>query len=228
MSRRSLPLVFSCEHARNAVPTRLEPAFRGHEAVLASHRGWDPGALEVAQRLARYFTAPLVAGRYSRLVIDLNRSPHHPHLFSSWTRDLDRATRDWLREVHARHWAEVSRRLVALARTGRVVHVALHSFTPELDGVVRNAEIGLLYDPGRASELDLARRLAQQLTRNDCRVRRNYPYRGVADGLPTALRRRFGPSYVGLEFELNQAFVLELGLGEVAHRVRTALAAALA
>jgi hypothetical protein len=40
------------------------------------------------------------------------------------------------------------------------------------------------------------------------RVRRNYPYRGQADGLPTWLRRKFPDrAYVGLEFELNQALV---------------------
>jgi predicted N-formylglutamate amidohydrolase len=45
------------------------------------------------------------------------------------------------------------------------------------------------------------RMLAPQL-----RVRRNYPYKGVADGLPTWLRHRFvDASYVGVELEINQA-----------------------
>ena len=39
-------------------------------------------------------------------------------------------------------------------------------------------------------------------------MRRNYPYRGRADGLPTWLRRKFPDrAYVGVEFELNQALV---------------------
>jgi hypothetical protein len=37
------------------------------------------------------------------------------------------------------------------------------------------------------------------------RVRRNYPYRGVADGFTTALRRRFPADlYLGIELEVNQ------------------------
>jgi predicted N-formylglutamate amidohydrolase len=34
----------------------------------------------------------------------------------------------------------------------------VHSFTPALRGVRRNADLGLLYDPARAGELALARR----------------------------------------------------------------------
>jgi len=40
------------------------------------------------------------------------------------------------------------------------------------------------------------------------RLRRNAPYRGVSDGLPTTLRRRFGNRYLGMELEVNQRFVL--------------------
>jgi len=40
------------------------------------------------------------------------------------------------------------------------------------------------------------------------RVRRNYPYRGAADGLTTHLRRQLGPRYLGVELEINQALLL--------------------
>jgi hypothetical protein len=33
-------------------------------------------------------------------------------------------------------------------------------------------------------------------------VRRNYPYKGIADGHVTALRRTFGPRYSGIELEV--------------------------
>ena len=40
-------------------------------------------------------------------------------------------------------------------------------------------------------------------------VRRNYPYRGYADGLTTSLRRRFpDPAYAGVEIEVNQKYPL--------------------
>ena len=60
------------------------------------------------------------------------------------------------------------------------------------------------------------------------RVRRNAPYRGVSDGLPTALRRLYpADRYVGFEMEFNQA-LLKRGpfpARAVARALRTALTA---
>ncbi len=228
MAGGGLPLLVTCEHASHAVPAALTSQFVGAQDILRSHRGWDPFALEVARRLAREFSVPLIAGRYSRLVVDLNRSPHHRGVFSPWTRALDEGRKQRLRKLHAAHWARVSDAASALLeRHGRAVHVAVHSFTPVLDGERRNADIGLLYDPRRRSELALARQLREQLATPDCRVRRNYPYRGVADGLPTALRARLGPAYAGLELELNQAFARRHGVPDVTDRVFRALCVSL-
>ena len=33
-----------------------------------------------------------------------------------------------------------------------MIHLSSHSFTPELDGKVRKADIGLIYDPARQRE----------------------------------------------------------------------------
>ena len=96
------------------------------------------------------------------------------------------------------------------AQGRRVVHIAVHSFTDVLDDQVRNADIGLLYDPARPGERALCKRWEQILRELDpaLRVRRNYPYRGNADGLATWLRREFpDASYVGVELELNQALL---------------------
>jgi hypothetical protein len=100
--------------------------------------------------------------------------------------------------------------LRALLALGSVTHLSIHSFTPALDGTPRTCDIGLLYDPRRAGEQALALRLQAALATvaPQWRVRRNYPYRGAADGHATLLRRRFGPrSYVALEIEFNQALL---------------------
>ena len=89
-------------------------------------------------------------------------------------------------------------------------HVAVHSFTPELDGEVRNADVTFLYDSRRPRERELCRRWAAILHRIDpaLRLRRNYPYLGKADGLATALRRLQPEArYMGVELEINQALV---------------------
>ena len=204
--------IITCEHGGNQVPPAYAPLFDGHEGLLDSHRGWDPGALALAEQLAAALGAPLFASTTTRLLIDLNRSIGHRQLYSEITRDLPLATR---RAIVAQHYqphrdaveSEVARQIAA---GRRVVHIASHSFTPELHGVVRRADVGWLYDPRRAFEPPFA---LQRLTafgrlRPDLRVRRNYPYEGKGDGLTALLRRRHGPDqYVGLELEVNQRFV---------------------
>jgi hypothetical protein len=44
-------------------------------------------------------------------------------------------------------------------------------------------------------------------------VRRNYPYRGAADGLTTSLRRKLNtPRYLGIEIEVNAGMLRETGI----------------
>ncbi len=66
IDRMPLDVVFACEHASKRVPLRYQKLFRGRAALLDTHRGWDPGALELAQRLQRALHVPLLAGRVSR------------------------------------------------------------------------------------------------------------------------------------------------------------------
>jgi predicted N-formylglutamate amidohydrolase len=99
----------------------------------------------------------------------------------------------------------------AIACGRRVIHVASHSFTPELNGKVRTADVGLLYDPCRAGERRTSARWKAALldALPHLRVRRNYPYSGTDDGFMPFLRRRFRPSaYIGIEIEINQAIVV--------------------
>ena len=101
-----------------------------------------------------------------------------------------------------------------MSRGRRVIHVSSHSFTPVLDGKVRRADVGLLYDPGRRGEAELCARWKASLAAfaPELRVRRNYPYAGKGDGLTSHLRLRFAQSaYVGIELEVNQRIVFAAG-----------------
>jgi predicted N-formylglutamate amidohydrolase len=83
-----------------------------------------------------------------------------------------------------------------------------------LAGRVRNADVGLLYDPGRRGEVELCARWQAALAgfAPELRVRRNYPYAGKGDGLTLYLRRHFAPgTYVGIELEVNQGIVIAGG-----------------
>ncbi len=203
--------VVTCEHGGNRIPARYRTLFAGQQELLASHRGYDIGALSVARALARALQAPLEVATVSRLLVDLNRSLGHPRVFSATTRDVAAAVRaDIVARHYVPHRSAVERRVRDLVARGyRVVHVASHSFTPVLDGHVRQADVGLLYDPRRRGEVRLAAHWKAALAEvaPHLRVRRNYPYLGKGDGLTAYLRGQFGDrAYVGIELEFNQRF----------------------
>jgi predicted N-formylglutamate amidohydrolase len=210
---KPVSLLITCEHGGNRVPPHYRQLFRGHEKLLQTHRGYDAGALTMAQELAEAFKAPLFVATTSRLLIDLNRSIGHPKLYSEATRH---APADVRREILEAHYLPYRSQVEAhiakeIAKGRRVIHISSHSFTPVLDGEVRNTDIGLLYDPGRAGELELCGRwqAALKVIAPELRVRRNYPYTGTSDGFTAYLRRRFqAKAYLGIELEINQKHAL--------------------
>ncbi len=198
-----------CEHGGYRLPVRFRPLFAGADEVLASHRGWDAGALPLAQEIASTLRTPLRAATVTRLLVDLNRSPDNPRVFSEWTRRLPRDERmELLRAHHAPHRAAVESDVAArIGKGSRVVHLGVHTFTPSLNGIVRRADLSLLYDPARPGERALCAAwtaaLRERLPHRV--VRRNDPYRGAADGLTTWLRRTYPDGrYLGIEIEVNQ------------------------
>src|SRR5690606_13788729 len=117
----------------------------------------------------------------------------------------------------------------ALRTRGTVWHIASHSFTPVMDGEVRNCDIGLLYDPRSELETRLNKQWAEHLRARGWTVRRNYPYRGIADGLTTALRKsqRRG-FYAGTELEVNQGLLETAAMSELRRDLALSLSEVLA
>jgi predicted N-formylglutamate amidohydrolase len=204
--------LLTCEHGGNLIPADLAERFRGRERLLHSHRGWDPGALELAGHLAVSLRAPLRFALVSRLVVDLNRSLDNPTLLSKITEQLDGPSRaQVLRRHYHPYRREVDGAVERMLRpaSARCLHVSVHTFTPVLRARRRDVDIGLLFDPARKFEAAVAgaweRQLKAALPR--LRIRRNRPYRGTDDGLTTHLRTRFPAArYAGLELEVSQRF----------------------
>ena len=213
------PLVITCEHASNHVPT--DGLVLGvPEALLRSHAAWDPGAREVATSLARAFDCPLELGRYTRLLVDLNRSPDNleqavPALCygvavpanEGLTSD-ERRTR--LQTYHAPYRVAVNAHVERAVETfGRCLTVSVHSFTPHLDPDNRRFDIGLMVDSDRAWEVDLAHRLIETLARHGRSSALNRPYDGKADSILSGFRERWqSPVFLGIELEINQALMV--------------------
>jgi len=206
-------VVVTCEHARNDVPKRYLPLFERAGDILQTHRGWDPGALVLAREAARRFSAPLLEGRVTRLLADLNRSEGSHSLFSEFTRELPHAEREAILERYYRPYrAEVLDAIREAARSGAVLHLSCHSFTPVLKGEVRNADVGLLYDPARAAEVRACKAIRSELARllPNLRVRMNYPYRGTSDSVSRELRVLWPDRQLAsIEIELNQQYAAQ-------------------
>ncbi len=209
-------IVISCEHGGRDVPPAYAEWFAKSEDLLESHRGWDPGALVLARELAHALSAPLFFSTTTRLLVDLNRSVGHRQLYSEFTRERSPAERAALLAEHYQPHRDAVEGAIAdrIEAGGRVLHIASHSFTPVFHGVVRNADIGWLYEPQRAAEKTFSNSWMAALKQRapQLRLRRNYPYRGGGDGLASSMRKRFGgASYVGIELEVSQRFALAGG-----------------
>lgn len=205
--------IVSCEHGGNEVPERWGELFPDDRAadVLASHRGWDRGALPLAREIGKGLGCEVHAATVTRLLVDLNRSKDTPELFSEYTRGLPEAERA---ELIERYWRPHREAVEAVVGAGEepVLHLSVHTFTPVWEGRRREVEVGLLFDPARQGEVEWCRRLRTEIERRrpDLVVRDNEPYLGIADGLTTWLRGRFSAErYLGIELEVSQGLVGE-------------------
>ncbi len=219
-------LFLSCEHGGNRVPPALRACFKGHEKVLATHRGYDIGALDLFRHLAP-LAAESTSNTLSRLCIEMNRTEGHPQHFSRYTRGLDPARKEQLLERYRAYRGEFIARMEARMAAGKdILHIAVHSFTPVLDGQRRTVDIGLLYDPSRQAERSFCQAWRKAIGGHapNLVVRMNQPYKGTSDGFPTALRKRFPRHYAGIELEVNQRFAQG---GRMAPALKAALHASL-
>lgn len=80
-----LAVVVTCEHATCVVPRQFNKIFAGHDHDLRSHRGWDPGTLDLGKAISNHFGYPLFATAVSRLLVEVNRSAWHGQLFSEFS-----------------------------------------------------------------------------------------------------------------------------------------------
>jgi predicted N-formylglutamate amidohydrolase len=206
--------ILTCEHAGNTIPAEYAHLFKGNEEALYSHKAIDFGALRLAKHLAAETNLPLYYTTTSRLLVEANRSPGSEELFSKYTKELPEDKKlELLHTYYFPHRKQVENQIMKEVEAGhRVYHLAVHTFTPAMEGEVREAEIGILYDPERPLEAAFAQKLKSELLKQNLerRVLYNYPYTGTADGLPTYLRRKFDEEqYTGFELEVNQKFFLD-------------------
>ncbi|WP_299986358.1 N-formylglutamate amidohydrolase [uncultured Ruegeria sp.] len=145
-------VIVVCEHATHRIPGGLEDLGLSPMA-LRSHIAWDPGALPVAQAIARRMSATLVYGGVSRLVYDCNRPPEASDAMPSQSEhfaipgnaslsESERKAR--VDKIYRPFCAELETMLDRYRDTLELM-VTIHSFTPVYRGQNRSVELGLLH-----------------------------------------------------------------------------------
>lgn len=204
-----MEVIITCEHAGNVVPEDYKQLFIGNEKVLETHRGWDPGAYELAVHLSQSLGRPFHYVLTTRLLIELNRSLGHPQLFSEFSNVLSEKEKNALIDTIYLPYRNKIEHLIS-SSSRQVLHLSMHSFTPVLNDVTRELEVGLLFDPERKSEINFCEAFQESLKVEfpEFRIVHNEPYKGVDDGFTTYLRSKFTDGhYLGIEIEVNQKLV---------------------
>ncbi len=148
------PFLLIADHAGQAVPARLD-RLGLPQSELDRHIGWDIGIAGTTGRLSARLDAHAVLQAYSRLVIDCNRPLDAPTSITTASdgtaipgnAGLDHAgRRERAEEVFAPYHARIESALDARVRLGRpTILVAMHSFTPAMNGSARPWHAGVLY-----------------------------------------------------------------------------------
>ena len=203
-------LVLTCEHAFPDIPKKYQFLFGETPEILKTHEAYDPGAFDLfktLQPIADYSKMQPVG----RLLVESNRSLRNKKLFSRFSSVLAKKEKEYILNSfyhpYRQNITEEIRKYIDSGKT--VLHLSVHSFTPVLNGIKRNCDLGLLYDPKRMEEKRFCKDLKAliKVLNPDLNVRFNYPYLGKADGFTTALRKIFKENYLGIELEVNQAWV---------------------
>ncbi len=204
-----LQLLFSCEHASKKIPENYKKLFQNHCHLLETHHGYDIGSSVLTKYLSDKLQAPFLLAPWSRLLVDVNRSLYRRTLFSEITKPLLKKEKQSILDNYYYPYQKVAKQIVfeRLKLGFEIFHLALHSFTPIYNGIERDVDIGILYNPERQREQEFALQWRKLLknTRPDLRVKLNSPYRGKPDGLCARFRKEISEDhYFGFELEVNQ------------------------
>jgi predicted N-formylglutamate amidohydrolase len=185
---RDCAWLVTCDHASNRVPAEIGGGSLGLcEREMGRHIAYDIGAAGVTRHLADLLGAPAILSRFSRLVIDPNRGEDDPTLIMRLydgtivpgNRHLDEGERERRLDTYHRPYHAAYAELAA--RRADTIIVAIHSFTPRLQGrTPRPWHVGILH---AGWDQRLSRPLLDLLRAEpDLCVGDNQPYAGHLPG----------------------------------------------
>ena len=229
------PFLFSCEHASNSLPKSLSPS-KKDQRFLQTHWAWDIGVPQLLRTLVQMTPSQAIFARFSRLLIDPNRSLNRSDLIVpsieghslSFNQNLSVQERNSRLEkyYHPYHQAFDEMVETRCQSPEPFVLISFHSFTPVWNGDLRSMDIGLLYDDhnGNDPHLDLVSALESNFQEQGFFTARNKPYTGQS-GLMFSVQQQGRKHKVPhIELEFNQATLSSPErIQSVAQRVFSAL-----
>jgi len=206
--------LFIGDHAGRAIPKRLRALGLGR-ADLGRHIAWDIGVEAVGRQLAARLNACFIRQAYSRLVIDCNRVPGSAASIAAISDgtpiprnfDLTAAEKtDRLESIYRPYQNSIARELDERHAKGLpTVLVALHSFTPSLDGAKRPWRFGILHRGDSPFSARILRAMSGALGPE---VGDNQPY-AMDETDNTVPLHRAGRDIDYLELEVRQDLISE-------------------
>lgn len=142
-----MKFLLTCEHGGNEIPQQYRRFLKQQQTFKFAPwvRSRSPDLflqLKKAANFSHYSTV-------SRLLVELNRSPRHPQLFSEITRRLPSAKKEEiLSSFYFPYRNLIEAKIEEWIQEGEeVIHLSIHTFTPVLNGITRNADIGFYMIP---------------------------------------------------------------------------------
>jgi predicted N-formylglutamate amidohydrolase len=154
------PVILVCDHASRRFPTSL--GLLGLDPVARRcHLAVDIGAGALTELLAESLGVTAILCQYSRLIVDCNRHLTDPDAFLEFgdgvvipgNLNLSQADKDLrAREIFRPYHNAIDGQISRFRKMGiDPVFIAIHSFTPVMNGVSRPWEMGVLWDRDRAT-----------------------------------------------------------------------------
>ncbi|RME82512.1 MAG: hypothetical protein D6785_07765 [Planctomycetota bacterium] len=207
--QRKKNILLLCEHAWPNLPEEYDNLGLDKEAIY-SHYGWDIGAFDVFQKIAQDLEASGIYSKISRLLVDSNRRPHAPDLIRKelehgnpipGNQNITLEEREKRIRKYWKPYHDALENAILSFGEEKPILIAVHSFTPVLNGEVREMDIGLLYYPPFLDSYLISKEIGDSLAKRGYHVEYNKPY-SVENPEPYPIHyyaEKYGLSYVALE-----------------------------
>ena len=180
---------------------------------MHTHWAWDIGVEHLVRELVRLGSSQAILARFSRLLVDPNRSLDRPDLIVSSIEDHELSFNQNITDEEREHRLEKYYRPYHNAFDEMVrirseapdpfVLISVHSFTPIWKRNLRTMDVGLLFNGYE----DIVQRLDQAFQEQDFFTAQNEPYSGANGFMFSVYQKGQRYNVPHLELEFNQSLL---------------------